>query len=870
MATILIVNERQAKREFLRALLGCAGHLLLEAADGAEALALARSERPELVVADMPMAGMDGADFIASLHAGRPVDGAPSPLPVILFAAAGHGAATEALARRCGVRRVLHTPCDPHTILDVVNQELQLEGDAARALALAHENLALQETVQRHAAQLEQEARARRQADAALRASEERLRLSAQVFDSTQDSITVTDLQGYIVAVNPAFEQITGYSEAEVIGSNPRFLRSGRHDHAFYRAMWDSLTASGQWQGEIWNRRKNGQVYPERLRINVVRNLHNQVSAYVSVASDISALTAARDRLDFLSTHDALTLLPNRTLLNDRLQLAISAAQHGGQQIGLLLFNIDRLQRINDSLGHATGDALLREMARRVSLILTPGDTLAHLGSDEFVLMLTQCQDVDDVIVAARRLIEDVAMPVDIDGKELFVTASVGISIYPRDGNTPAALLMGADVALSHVKDRGRNGFHFFTGEMNAHALRWMTLETHLRRALERRELHLHYQPQVELGDGRICGMEALLRWNSSELGAVSPVDFIPLAEDTGLILQIGAWVMHEACRQNQAWQDAGLRPLKMAVNVSARQFASGKLPALVRSALADSGLAPRYLEIELTESVMMHDSASIQSQLAELTAMGVSVALDDFGTGYSSLGYLSRFALDKLKIDQSFVRNITSEPRSAAIAQATIALAHGLDLMVVAEGVETQGQLQFLRGIGCDEIQGFLFSDALAPAQFAALLGEERMLRHETLSLVTNRTLLLLDDENTVLNNMARLLRRDGYRILMAHSAAQAFELLANNAVQVIISGQRLPDISGVDFLGRCGALYPDSARLLLSAYADLAAAGDAIRRGSIHKFLSRPWDDHALRDNVKEAFIHAERQRERRSVGH
>jgi diguanylate cyclase (GGDEF)-like protein/PAS domain S-box-containing protein len=861
MAIILIVNERPAKREFLRALLGCAGHLLLEAADGAQALAQARAGLPDLVIADLPLRDMDGAEFIARLRA-------CAPAHIILFAAADHGAAAEALARRSGVRHVLHTPCDPQHILDAVNAQLNLEGDAARALALAYENLTLQETVQRHAAQLQQEALARQQADAALRASEERLRLSAQVFDSTQESITVTDQQGYIVAVNPAFEQITGYSEAEVIGSNPRFLRSGRHEHAFYRAMWDSLNATGQWQGEIWNRKKNGQVYPERLRINAVRNLHNQVSAYVSVASDISALTAARDRLDFLSTHDALTLLPNRTLLNDRLQLAISAAQHGGQQIALLLFNIDRLQRINDSLGHATGDALLREMARRAGLILTPGDTLAHLGGDEFVLMLTQCKDIDDVIVSARRLIDDVAMPAAIDGKELFVTASIGISIYPRDGATPAALLMGADVALSHVKDRGRNGFHFFTGEMNAHALRWMTLETHLRRALERRELHLHYQPQVELGDGRICGMEALLRWNSAELGVVSPVDFIPLAEDTGLILQIGAWVMHEACRQNKAWQDAGLRPVKMAVNVSARQFASGKLPALVRSALDDSGLAPRYLEIELTESVMMHDSASIQSQLSQLTALGVSVALDDFGTGYSSLGYLSRFALDKIKIDQSFVRNITSEPRSAAIAQATIALAHGLDLMVVAEGVETQGQLQFLRGIGCDEIQGFLFSQPLAPPDFAALLGEERMLRHETLSLVPNRTLLLLDDENTVLNSLARLLRRDGYRILMAHSAAQAFELLANNAVQVMISGQRLPDISGVDFLDRCGVMYPNSARLLLSGYADLAAAADAIRRGSIHKFLSRPWDDHTLRDNVKEAFVHAEGQQLRRSV--
>jgi diguanylate cyclase (GGDEF)-like protein/PAS domain S-box-containing protein len=1064
MATILIVDDRPTNRQFLRALFGDTGHALLDADDGAQALALARRERPDLIITDILTPSMDGYEFVQQLRADPLLAG----IRVIFFSAAYAANETLAMARSCGVSAVLPKPSDPHTILAAVNRELglddghptlaggviaagqaiaelvaryrdrsdagtgmgtaepdaagdisallteridALQGMAARLsamedlglrltgerrveamiaifmqvahrvmdsrylalclldtseqtemhvaahgfdgavleavrgqrdrlpgsllgtsqivrlavtegslaglpaghppvknllglpirdlnhlygwlyfadknsagefseedervatalaaqLAVAYENISLYQMVQRHAAQLQLEANARQRADAALRVSEERLRLSAQVFDSTQESITVTDVQGYIVAVNPAFEHITGYSEAEVMGLSPRILRSGRHDALFYRNMWDCLATEGQWQGEIWNRRKNGQVYPERLRINVVRNLHNQVSAYVSVASDITALTAARHQLDFLSNHDPLTLLPNRTLLNDRLQLAMAAAEHGGRQIALLLFNIDRLQRINDSLGHEAGDALLQEMARRATLVLTPGDTLAHLGSDEFVLMLTKCRDIDDIIVAARRLMDDVAMPVPIDGQELFVTASIGISIYPRDGKSASSLLMGADVALSHVKDTGRNGFRFFTGEMNAHALRWMSLETHLRRALERQELLLHYQPQVELGDGRICGMEALLRWNSSELGPISPADFIPLAEDTGLILTIGAWVMHTACRQNKAWQDAGLRPLKMAVNVSARQFVAGNLPALVRSALEESGLAPHYLEIELTESVMMHDSATIQSQLAALHTMGVSVSLDDFGTGYSSLGYLSRFTLDKLKIDQSFVRNITTEPRSAAIAQATIALAHGLDLMVVAEGVETLGQLHFLRGIGCDEIQGFLFSQALPPDAFAALLREERMLQREALTLVPNHTVLLLDDETTSLNSLARPLRRDGYRILMAHSADAAFDLLAANQVQVIISSQRMRALSGVEFLVRAGRLYPDSVRLLLAAPADLPEAADAIKRGAIYQFLGKPWDDSALRDHIKDAFLHAERLQSRRS---
>jgi len=433
-------------------------------------------------------------------------------------------------------------------------------------------------------------------------------------------------------------------------------------------------------------------------------------------------------QVDYLSSHDPLTRLPNRTVLHDRLQQAMAAARQGGEQIALLMFNVDRLQRINDSLGHEAGDALLREVARRAAPLAGPTDTLAHLGGDEFVLLLPQ-RDADDTIVAARRLIEEIAQPVRAGGHDLVVTASVGISIFPRDGDSPGDLLKAADVALSHMKDDGRNGFRFFKGEMNAHALRWITIETQLRRAIERKELMLHYQPQVMLADGRICGVEALLRWNSAELGLVPPGDFIELAEDTGMILPIGNWVIREACRQNKAWQDAGLAPLRLAVNVSAHQFMAGTVPAVVRAALEESGLAPRYLEVELTESVMMRDSEATEAQLAELRRMGVSISLDDFGTGYSSLGYLSRFTLDKLKIDQAFVRNITTEPRSAAIAQATIALAHGLSLMVVAEGVEDEGQLRFLEGIGCNAVQGYLFSRPLPAAELSALLGQDRPL---------------------------------------------------------------------------------------------------------------------------------------------
>ncbi|MFL6674592.1 MAG: EAL domain-containing protein [Massilia sp.] len=669
--------------------------------------ALDRARLPgALLAARAPLRLPGGDPMLAALPPGHPEPGAFLGLPV-----------RDSQHLHGWMYCVRHPGAAPFS-----NEDERIAATLSAQLAVAYENLNLYQVVQRHAAQLQLEATARAQADAALRESEHRLELARQVFDSTAESIMMTDADANIVAVNPAFEQITGFREHEVVGQNPHLLRSGRHDTAFFREMWASLAADGQWRGEIWNRRKNGEVYPERMSISAVHDEAGALSAYVSVSSDLSALKAAHHQLDFLANHDALTLLPNRSLLGDRLQQAIAAARRDGAQLALLLFNVDRLARINDSLGHAAGDTLLREVARRALAVAGATDTVARVSGDEFVLLLTNCADTDDAIVAARRLIDEIAQPLPIGGHDVVVTVSVGISIFPRDGAAAGDLLKGADVALTHAKDAGRNGFRFFKGEMNVHALRWLSLETHLRRAIPRAELALHYQPQVTCG-GQIAGIEALLRWDSAELGPVAPADFIPLAEDIGLIQQMGEWVMREACRQNKAWQDAGLLRVPVAVNVSPHQFRAGTVPAVVRAALRESGLEPRYLDIELTESVMMGDSEATQAQLAELRALGVSVSLDDFGTGYSSLGYLSRFAIDKLKIDQGFVRNITTEPRSAAIAQATVALAHGLSLRVVAEGVETAGQRDFLDTLGCDMLQGFLFSRPLPPARMEPLL---------------------------------------------------------------------------------------------------------------------------------------------------
>ena len=716
--------------------------LFLQAAQrilDADQLALCLLESDERTVSHLAARGLDGAQLLP--HAtGTRLPGALLQTHEVLLLAEGDpllatlppglprcgsflGLAVRDLRHLHGWLFLVRAPSAPPFERD----DARWAATLAAHLAVAYENLNLYAVVQRHAAQLQLEATARAEADAALRESEHRLELARQVFDSTQESIMMTDACANIVAVNPAFEQITGFREADVVGKNPRLLRSGRHDAGFYRCMWNGLEQDGQWRGEIWNRRKNGEVYPERTSISAVRDDEGKLTAYVSVSTDLSALKAAHNQLDFLSNHDALTHLPNRSLFHDRLQQAIAAARRDGSQLALLLVNVDRLSRINDSLGHAAGDALLREVARRASAVAGPADTVARLSGDEFVL-LTSCDDTEDIIFTAQRLIEAIAQPHSVVGHDVVVTGSIGISVFPRDGDVPGDLLKAADAALAHQKDAGRNGFRFFKGEMNAEAMRWLALETRLRRAIGQAELALHFQPQVAREDGRVLGMEALLRWHSSELGRVSPADFIPLAEDTGLILPIGDWVIRQACLQNKAWQDAGLPRVPVAVNVSAHQFKAGTVPQVVRTALLESGLEARYLEVELTESVMMGDTTAAEAQLAELRAMGVSLSLDDFGTGYSSLGYLSRFSLDKLKIDQAFVRNITSDPRSAAIAQATIALAEGLSLRVVAEGVETLAQRDYLGRIGCEVLQGYLYSQPLPAREMETLLQAGRI----------------------------------------------------------------------------------------------------------------------------------------------
>ncbi len=559
--------------------------------------------------------------------------------------------------------------------------------------------------------------------------SQRHLRQAAVVFEGTSEGIIITDSRHRIIAVNSAFTRITGYTPEEVTGKNPSLLQSGRHDKAFFQAMWRSLEETGQWQGELWNRRKDGEIYPELLTVNVVKDKEGNTTHHVGIFSDISRIKETEYKLAHLAHHDPLTELPNRLLFHDRLEQAILRAQREGTRTAVLFLDLDRFKNINDSMGHAMGDLLLQRVAERLKEAMRAEDTVARLGGDEFVLIVEALKGRKDAAAVAKHILDLFGQPFCLENQEVFVDASIGISLYPDHGEDTQTLVRNADAAMYRAKTEGRNNFQFYTAELTAVAIERLTLENQLRRALERDEFELYYQPQFSLDEGgrTLEGVEALIRWHQSEQGLILPAKFIPVAEETGLIVPIGEWVLRTACAQHQAWVEAGYEPLRMAVNLSARQFHSQDLAKRVADILDETGMSPSCLELELTESIIMRDTESTIKTLHELSEMGITLSIDDFGTGYSSLSYMKLFPIDRLKIDQSFVRDITSDKPETEMIVPIIALGHSMKLRVLAEGVEFEEQLHYLRERGCDEVQGYLCSRPLPPERLAKLLSKNR-----------------------------------------------------------------------------------------------------------------------------------------------
>lgn len=567
------------------------------------------------------------------------------------------------------------------------------------------------------------------------RRAEEELRLAATVFDNSVEAIMITDAQRRILSVNKAFTDLTGFQVGLVIGQTPAMLSSSRQGLAQYDSIWREAAEKGSWQGEVWQRRRDGSEFPEWLSIGVVRDRANVLSNFVAVFYDITERKANEARIAFLAHHDPLTALPNRTLFQDRLEQALARAERSGSVAALLFLDLDRFKTINDSLGHLAGDRLLQAVAERLQHCVRDTDTICRQGGDEFIIVLPEVADTEVPARIAEKIQRRLAEPFEIDGHVLGTSFSIGIAVYPDDGLEADALMKNADTAMYHAKESGRNTYRFFTESMNANALERLQIENQLRGALERRELVLHFQPQVDLASGAIVGGEALVRWESAVLGFVPPGRFIPIAEESGLIVPIGRWVLREACQLAMGWYQRGVRGVAVAVNISALQFRRDDIVANVRDALAETGLPAEYLELELTESLLMEHAEEVLETVLRLKGLGVRLSIDDFGTGYSSLSYLKRFAVDRLKIDQGFVRDMVDDPDDAAIVRAIIQLGRSLKLDVIAEGAESRTQVDFLMREGCREAQGYYFCPPVAGDVFMDMLarglnsvGQERL----------------------------------------------------------------------------------------------------------------------------------------------
>ncbi|MFI4940361.1 MAG: EAL domain-containing protein [Burkholderiales bacterium] len=639
--------------------------------------------------------------------------------------------------------------------------------------------------------------------------------------------------------------------------SDPRSIGFPPHHPLMKTLLAVPIAHGGRVFGRIYLCDKSNEEPFSRDDEVLAQSFAHSLSLVLDNAREMEEIKRAHHKLDYMAHVNALTDLPNRILFSDRLQQAILHAQQHAVLIAVVLVDIDNFKVINNTLGHALGDDLLKMVGQRLGASTKEGDTLAHLGGDEFAMILTGIRESHQIAAICKRILHSMEETFQLSDQHVHITVSIGVTICPQDSSDPPTLFKYGDMAVRRAKDLGRNNIQFFSNEMNERMQERVMLESALRSAVKNDKLQVHYQPLVDLQTGRISGLEALVRWEHPTLGSVSPVRFIPVSEDSGLIMRIGEWILRRVCRDIHCWREHGITSPRVAVNVSPKQFCDPLLADKIEKLLAELQVEPSSLCLEITESVLMQDTAFSVAALGRLKALGFDLTLDDFGTGSSSLSCLKRFPFSKVKIDCSFVQGIITNSEDAAISKAIIFMAQSLGIRVVAEGVETEAQCAYLSQNMCDEIQGFLFSKVLGAEEIEAILREERHLPDYLLRFQKpQRTLLLVDDEANIVAALKRLLRGDKYRILTAKSGQEGLEMLGQYDVDVIVSDQRMPGMTGVEFLRKAKELYPDTVRIVLSGYTELQSVTDAVNEGAIYKFLTKPWDDAKLRGHIEEAF--------------
>lgn len=698
-----------------------------------------------------------------------------------------------------------------------------------------------------------------------IKAARQALTLWQRAIDSTVSAVfilTADSANRPVHYANPGFERITGYSSAEIVGKPCYLLEETEWNTLHIGGILTAIREHRDGNATLGAYRKDGKFFWFDLYVSPVRGDDDVVTHYICTMNDVTDRQRSATLLERQAHYDIVTGLPNRFLFTSRVQEALAQADPDVGDLAVLSLDLDRFNRSKYVLGNTLADVLLAEVAARLSDAVCEGDTVARQEADRFSILLCSAKSGGGVATMVLAIVAAMSIPFEIDEHIINLDCCIGVAPFPTAGNDWQTLLRNADGAMIRAKDQGPSNVQFHDEAMNRRMARHARIKRDLHFALEKEELHLAYQPVMSLRSGELVGMEALLRWNHPELGPISPATFIPIAEESNLIIQLSEWVLHTACRQYKAWHELGGRPVLLGVNVAARQFRQSDFVDRIAKILVQTGFEPRYLDLEISESMAMRDVEMTIPTLHKLRQLGVRLSLDDFGTGFTSLGHLKRLPLAALKIDRTFVLDISTDPDDATIVRSMISLAHEMQLQVIAEGVETAAQRDFLRASGCDAMQGFLFSPAVEPTDFQALLRENRTL---PLGLsgehVSKRTLLILDDEDNILTSLKRLLRRDGYEILVANNAADAFNLLTSRPVGVILSDQRMPEMSGTEFLRRVKRLYPDTMRIVLSGYTELTSVTEAINEGAVYKFLTKPWDDDHLRAVISEAFVHHER---------